>query len=306
MLDNTRAYNFGVMDADNDVIGQTATSQIQAADQQAAVASAGAAVSGAVGAISSALSGDIAGAVSSAVNGVVGAGTTIANTAITNGLTSAMAQINQDSNEQHAELSTEKSQGDVNSQRSAATNITDTQNLLTSGIASNAAATTIGNATRTQGAENANAARTQSTENANAARTQAQAQSAISNDIAQTGLGAPLQYGTFANGDTATTKPIALFAHVITQSKSAIESAGDEFLRYGYALDKQWPFNGDWNVGRYFTYWKLRDFWVSNLNVPDLYMDKLRFFLFGGVTVWRNPEDIGRVSIYENFATKGV
>ena len=57
---------------------------------------------------------------------------------------------------------------------------------------------------------------------------------------------------------------------------------------------------GNWNIGKKFTYWKLKDFWVSNLNVPDMYMDSLRFFLFGGVTVWRNPADIGKVSIYDN------
>ena len=94
---------------------------------------------------------------------------------------------------------------------------------------------------------------------------------------------------------------MAIFAHVVTQSKAAIAAAGDEFARYGYTLDRQWDFNGDWNIGRYFTYWKLRDFWVYNLNVPDMYMDKIRFFLFGGVTVWRSPEFIGKINIYDNF-----
>ena len=94
---------------------------------------------------------------------------------------------------------------------------------------------------------------------------------------------------------------MALFANVVTQDDHAILTAGDEFLRYGYRLDRQWDFDGDWNVGRYFTYWKLSDFWVKGLSVSDLYMDKLRFFLFGGVTVWRRPEDIGSVTIYDNF-----
>ena len=145
------------------------------------------------------------------------------------------------------------------------------------------------------------AANDASTINANAARNADAAQSAIDNDIAQAALRAPFMYGSFANGDGAANKPIALFAHIVTQSKSAISSAGDEMLRYGYHLDRQWDFDGNWNVGKYFTYWKLRDFWVSNLNVPDMYMDKLRFFLFGGVTVWRNPSDIGKRTVYDNF-----
>ena len=87
----------------------------------------------------------------------------------------------------------------------------------------------------------------------------------------------------------------------MTQSRSAIARAGDEFLRYGYMYDGQWEFDGNWNIGKYFTYWKLRDFWVSNLNVPDMYMDKIRFFLFGGVTIWRSPEYIGNVTVYDNY-----
>ena len=161
--------------------------------------------------------------------------------------------------------------------------------------------TATANATRDYTTETANAGREYNTAVANAGRTQAQAQSAITNDTAQAALGEPLQYGAFANGESSATKPMALFAHIVTQSKSAIASAGDEFLRYGYMLDRQWPFDGNWNVGKYFTYWKLKDFWVRNLNVPDMYMDRLRFFLFGGVTIWRKPEDIGNVTVYENF-----
>lgn len=111
----------------------------------------------------------------------------------------------------------------------------------------------------------------------------------------------PYTYGDFANGENATTKPQALFANIITQPVSAIKRAGDEFLRYGYRLDQQWVFDGDWNIGKYFTYWKLRDYWVKQNNMQDYYQDAIRFFLMGGVTVWRNPEDIGVRSIYDNF-----
>lgn len=146
-----------------------------------------------------------------------------------------------------------------------------------------------------------NARRDRNTTVANAGRDRTNAQNAIANDIAQAALNEPMQYGAFAAGESAVTRPIGLFAHIVTQSASAIASAGDEFLRYGYMLDRQWSFDGNWNIGKYFTYWKLKDFWVSNLNVPDMYMDRLRFFLFGGVTVWRKPEDIGHVTVYDNF-----
>lgn len=161
--------------------------------------------------------------------------------------------------------------------------------------------TTKANATRTQTAENAAALATEATTKANATRNRAQAVSNIENDIKQAALREPYLFGQFSNGDGSANKPIALFANIVTQNKGAIASAGDEFLRYGYTLDMFWKFDGNWNIGKYFTYWKLRDFWVTNLNVPDMYMDKLRFFLFGGVTVWRSPEDIGKRTIYENW-----
>lgn len=276
---NTQNYNTGVATADNILVAASATSTISANEQQGNISAAAGIANGVVGAVGNAVSGNPVGAVSSAVGGVIGAASTLASTAVANGLTAAQAGYTQASNSAHATASNTKTSWDVNNQTGTNTDLTDIQNNMSSGTAANSAAT----------------------QKANAARNAAASQSAIDNDVLQAGIGEPLQFGAFANGESATTKPIALFAHVVTQSKSAIASAGDEFLRYGYTLDMQWPFDGDWNVGKYFTYWKLRDFWVRNLNVPDMYMDKLRFFLFGGVTIWRKPEDIGNVTVYENF-----
>lgn len=274
-------YNNEVASADNLATSAMAQSSIAANEMQAAVSASASMMSGALGALSSPT--DLMnplGTAASMMSANIGLNATYASTAV-------MAQLESTNSAVAQALNTNKT-GKANYLgyekygifKDSTEAVTDINNAATTAIAATNSATIL----------------------ANAARTRSAAQSAIANDIAQAELNAPLQYGSFNNGDTATTKPIALFAHVITQSKSAIESAGDEFLRYGYALDKQWSFDGNWNVGRYFTYWKLRDFWVSNLNVPDLYMDKLRFFLFGGVTVWRKPEDIGRVSIYDNFA----
>lgn len=300
-LDTTRDYNFQVMDTDNAVINTTATSTIQAAEEQAAVATASAAASGVVGAIASAATGNVAGAVSSAVNGIIGGVSTIANTAIEINLTSTKAQIATQSNEDHAELATDKTSQDVSTQQATATSMTTAQNTLTSGTAANTSATQKANATRSQTTQKANALRDQTTMKANALRDANNSQAAIDNSVKQAALREPSIFGDFSNGESAATKPMAMFANIVTQSKSAIASAGDEFLRYGYMLDRQWDFNGNWNVGKYFTYWKLKDFWVYNLNVPDMYMDKIRFFLFGGVTVWRKPEYIGKVSVYDNL-----
>ena len=276
---NTQTYNSGVADADNTLVAGSASSTIAANEQQGNISAASGMAQSAVNAVGAAVHGDVAGAVTGVVNGAIGGVATIASTAVANGLTAAQAGFTQAGNTAHATASNTKTTWDTDNQTSTASDLTVIQNNLTEGTTANSAAT----------------------QKANASRNASAAQSAIDNDIAQAALRAPFVYGSFSNGDGAANKPIALFAHIVTQSKSAISSAGDEMLRYGYRFNKQWDFDGNWNVGRYFTYWKLRDFWVSNLDVPDMYMDKLRFFLFGGVTVWRDPADIGKRTVYENY-----
>lgn len=122
----------------------------------------------------------------------------------------------------------------------------------------------------------------------------------VKNQKLQAHLNAPEMFGSVNNAESAVNKPQALYVNVVTESDYAIQKAGDEFLRYGYYLGKQYDFTGDWRVGRHFTFWQLRDYW-SNTQIPDRYGDAIRFLLFGGVTVWSNPEDIGSVSIYDNY-----
>ena len=306
-----QTFNSGMATFDNIILDMNCNATIAANEQQAAVTAIGASITGAVGAISSAASGDVGGALSSSVSAIVGAGTTIANTAIAANLSQTQAGYQKNANTSHATAANTKSGEDVRIQTEAATDIKDANNLMIDGIASNNADVTSGNASRSGNAEisAADAARNVQKQNnlrdyntatANAGRTKSAAQSGVTNSVNQAALRNPSMFGNFANGDGATTKPQALFANIVTQSRSAIKSAGDEMLRYGYMFDQQWEFDGDWNVGKFFTYWKLKDFWVSGLNVPDMYMDYLRFFLLGGVTVWRKPEYIGNVTIYDN------
>lgn len=138
------------------------------------------------------------------------------------------------------------------------------------------------------------------TAKANAGRTKSSAQNAVMNGRSTAGVAAPLEFGEFANGQHVTTRPQGMYCVVKTQTPSAIAQAGDYMLRYGISYNGNWAFDGDWTPARKFTYWKLQDFWVKGLNIPDMYMDRLRFFLFGGVTVWKVPEDIGNTTIYQN------
>lgn len=275
----TQAFNSYLVGVDNTITSSSATSTIQAADQQAALAATAGGMSAAVGAIGALSRGDYTGALSGVANGIIGAQTTLASTAIGNALTATNASNTIIGNQQHATAANTRTSDSATNQVNTQSDIADIQNDLTTGSAANTAAMQIANGTRDYNT----------------------AQSSITNQIAQASLNAPNEFAAWNYGDLATSRPMGLFANIITQTDAAISLAGDEMLRYGYMYNKQWLFDGNWNIGKHFTYWKLSDFWVRGLNVPDLYMDRLRFFLFGGVTVWRKPEDIGNVTVYDNM-----
>lgn len=87
---------------------------------------------------------------------------------------------------------------------------------------------------------------------------------------------------------------------VKTQRDGEIAQAGDMFRRYGYALNQMWRFAG-YNLMRHFTYWKCSDVWVtSSEGVIESARRTIESALRNGVTVWNNPDEIGKVSIYEN------
>lgn len=251
-----------------------------------------------------------AGAIGGLVSGGLGAATSLATNAIAVSAMSTQAEAvisNSQSKLGETQQSNIDRTNNANSGKTANKNATNT--LITTS-ANNTAATSKENATTSYNAQvsaadttrNAAVAAAQATETttkANNTRTYDNEGKRITNSIKQAALGAPAIYGSTTNGDFATTRPMGLFVNIVTESDYAIQRAGDEFLRYGYYLDKQWSFDGNWLIGRYFTFWKLRDYWSSN-QIPDRFSDQLRFLLFGGVTVWRRPEDIGKVSIYDN------
>ena len=273
------SYNTAICNADNSATSGSATATTDAQEQQATIAAASGAVSGVAGAIGSAATGNAVGAITGLVGAATNAAATLASSNVAIALTQTQAGITVTNNSTHGIAANLLAYNKATIQTSTQTSITTNNNSLTTGSAANTAAMQI----------------------ANGARDQATGNAAISNQIAQAKLNAPMEFGAWNDGATASTRPMGLFANIVTQTDNAIAAAGDEFARYGYMYERQWSFDGNWNIGKYFTYWKLKDFWVSNLNVPDMYMDKLRFFLFGGVTIWRDPKYIGNVSIYDNI-----
>lgn len=298
----------------NIMINGTVNNDIEAENQRATVTAGSAAANGAVSAITNLLSGNIPGAVGAAVGAGTTAATALANATISANLATAQAELQKTYNSDNSIETNTLNTSKKGAQKTNALAIVTNNNTMTTTLAANMSALTKANATRTQSTTKANATRDKNTAEANAdrdnttakanaGRTKDTAQKAVENQVKQAALQAPYEFGSISNAESANTRPLGLFASVVRQDDYSIGYAGDYFLRYGYALDRAWEFDGNWNVSKckYFAYWKLKDFWVSNLSIPDMYVDKIRFFLFGGVTVWRKPEYIGKRGIYDNI-----
>lgn len=244
--------------------------------------------------IAASFSGSGIGAISAGVAG-------IADTAVSFPSANAAAAISQSSNANAAAIArtnalektlhaVQYTAASYGVQSSAATNATNIRNnASTSCAASNASLT------RT------NAANTKATADANAQRTYSTAIDAINARLNQAGVAAPVVFGAGANGQGCATAPRALFAQVITQRECDIMNAASAFARYGYTLMREWDMR-DMQVMKHFTYWKCTEVWCSgNGNALEDAQNTVKDILMRGVTVWDTPEDIGRVSIYDNF-----
>lgn len=168
-------------------------------------------------------------------------------------------------------------------------------------------ATTLRNEASTKVANNnagvmrTNAGNTKATGDANANRAYATAIDAISAGLDQAGVAAPAQFGANADGQSSATAPRALFAQIVTQRECDIMNAASAFARYGYSLMREFSMER-MQVMRHFTYWKCAEVWCSgNGNALESAQGAIKDILIRGVTVWSKPEEIGRVSIYDNL-----
>lgn len=282
----------------------TANNEIDAANASAAVGAAGGVVNNAVGgAISGFLTagpaGAAAGAIGGLVSGGIGAATSLATNAIAVSATSTQAEAVVSNSQSKLEETQQSNIDRTTRANTGRTNQTNAQNVAITTSAANTSSTMKENADTERAARLDAADTVRDAQAAAAGLTYANEGNRIQNGIRQAALRAPFVFGNVSNAELSTTRPMALFVNIVTESDFAIQRAGDEFLRYGYYLDKQWEFSGDWNVGNHFTFWKLRDYWSTN-QIPDRFADQLRLLLYGGVTVWNDPDEIGKVSIYDN------
>lgn len=262
--------------------------EVEGQQQAAGVAVGGTVASTITGAVSSLASGNIGGAISSVVNGVVSGCTTAANTAVSVNMSESKTQASIANTEQVMAATNQSNTDRTDVSNRAQTDLTTIANDASTAITANSAATS-----------NGNAARTYSTAVANAARSKAVTERGVQAGWNAARLKAPNRFGADAQG-LGKARPLGLFANVVTMSNADVARVGDQMLRYGYAASQNVRVSS-LNVMPKFSYWKASDLWlVSNSGVSEAQQEIIKGILTQGTTVWRNPDDIGKVSIYGN------
>lgn len=298
---------------------------------------AGSVASGAISGAVAGPAGAAVGAVTGAVGGVISGVTSGVNAAVMLNAASTKVELSI-TNSQDKTTSQSESNTSVNDTSTLAqtdNNVTASE-ALTQQVANNAqtantnatnsATTAQANATRTQTTTKENATRTQSTatSNADATRGTTESNADYSRDAsvenAQQGMtvaqrtatrtyqthrnDAPIQRGSYSGDAT-----LDLFERrgvqfkVRTQRECDIAQAGDMMLRFGYALNQNWDVEASGlKIMKHFTYWKAKDVWVNDgSGVTNTAQHAIQIILERGVTVWNDPDEIGKVGIYGNL-----
>ena len=137
---------------------------------------------------------------------------------------------------------TSKNTTDLNASRSKTTAydtaLASKNNAIANASATNTTALSNANATKTTSITTAS--NTHNTTRGIGGSNWTNAENAVTNANEDSFLNVPAEYGSIANVDHVTMRPDGLFTAIKKQSKSAISSAGDQMLRYGYYLHQVW------------------------------------------------------------------
>lgn len=86
---------------------------------------------------------------------------------------------------------------------------------------------------------------------------------------------------------------------------AALATVGEYFLRYGYATNRFVNMSQTGiSMMSHFTYWRLKECNLTVTWCPEQFRNTIRGIFEKGVTVWRNPDDIGSLDIGKNKPAK--
>lgn len=95
-------------------------------------------------------------------------------------------------------------------------------------------------------------------------------------------------------------------ARVKMMQSGAMAAIGEFWLRYGYRINRFLPIPQNLKVMTKFSYWKLMETYLTSSQCPESFRQTIRGILEKGVTVWNDPNDIGRIDIGDNRPLAGV
>ena len=87
---------------------------------------------------------------------------------------------------------------------------------------------------------------------------------------------------------------------VVTEDNGAIAAAGDWMLRYGIASNKLYN-HPMLTPCKHFTYWEASDVWTICPFAQNEQIQTIKSIFRSGVTIWKQPEEIGDDFIHENL-----
>ena len=193
--------------------------------------------------------------------------------------------------------------GNLAETTSCHTDNTNTSNTAHMTMTTNTANTNNTNAVNTQNTETNNATWNRNAMIVNGQETLRQKQRNVAARYKSNELQAP--YFETQNADDAYPDVFqrrGIRFNIRTQTKSAISQVGDAFLRFGYALHRNWDMSNGFNYGKHFTFWKAEDIWINNSGeCTNIAVRIIGDILLKGVTVWKNPNEIGKIGIYNNM-----
>jgi len=97
-----------------------------------------------------------------------------------------------------------------------------------------------------------------------------------------------------------------VFFRVKTLQAAVRNAIGEYWLRYGYAINRFHVMPSDYKVMTKFTYWKLKETYLTSGACPELYKQAIRGIFEKGVTVWTTPTDIASIDLADNTPLSGV
>ena len=87
---------------------------------------------------------------------------------------------------------------------------------------------------------------------------------------------------------------------------SAMAVVGEYWLRYGYPVRRFAKMPSSLQVMSKFTYWGLTETYIRSASMPEAFKQVIRGIFEKGVTVWKNPNDIGNIDAADNVPLEGV